>query len=258
MSPEGFRSGSESGRDGMSDSRGARRAIATAAAVIAAAAAVGVAGAGGDRATAGKAQVAAADVTITGRDFFWEPRDVAIQVGDTVTWSNAQGFHNVMVENERLNQPGFPSDGAWNPPPQKTFTAAGVYDYLCEVHPDMAGTITVGDAEPTPTPEPTPEAVPPPGDGPPDDTPPQLGNVTLTGTTPGRVRVRHTVSEPATINVRLTAPDGFSQTLRAQGQEGTWTFERQVANGRYASETWAVDPMGNRSATQQGQVTIGG
>jgi len=235
-----------------------RLAIAAAAAAIAAAGAIGIAGAG-DEATAGKARVAAADTTITGRDFFWEPRDVTIQVGDTVTWQNAQGFHNVMVEDERLNQPGFPSDGAWNPPPQKTFTTEGVYTFLCEVHPDMTGTITVGGGgEPTPTPTPTPDPVPPPGDGPPDDTPPTLTNVTLTGTTPGRVRVRYTVSEPATINVRLTAQDGFAQTLRAQSQEGTWTFERQVANGRYTSEAWAVDPMGNRSATQQGQVRIGG
>jgi plastocyanin len=234
-----------------------RAAIATAAAAIAAAAAVGIAGAG-EEATAGKARVAAADTTITGRDFFWEPRDVTIQVGDTVTWRNAQGFHNVMVGEERLNQPGFPSDGAWNPPPQKTFTAEGVYSYICEVHPDMAGTITVGDpGEPTPTPTPTPEPVPPPGDGPPDGTAPELSNVTLTGTA-GRVRVRYTVSEPATINVRLTAQDGFAQTLRAQSKEGTWTFERAIANGTYTSETWAVDPMGNRSATQQGQVRIGG
>ena len=60
---------------------------------------------------------AAANVTITARDFFWSPGAVTIQVGDTVTWTNEQGFHNVLLGDSRLNQPGFPTDPAWNPPP---------------------------------------------------------------------------------------------------------------------------------------------
>jgi plastocyanin len=55
---------------------------------------------------------AAANVTITARDFFWSPDSVEIQVGDTVTWTNAQGFHNVLLGDSRLNQPGFPTDPA--------------------------------------------------------------------------------------------------------------------------------------------------
>jgi plastocyanin len=62
--------------------------------------------AGGDHSTAR----AAANVTITARDFFWSPDAVTIQVGDTVTWTNAQGFHNVLLGDSRLNQPGFPTD----------------------------------------------------------------------------------------------------------------------------------------------------
>ena len=67
---------------------------------------VGSAGSGGGGATAR----AAANVTITARDFFWSPDTVTIQVGDTVTWTNAQGFHNVLLGDSRLNQPGFPND----------------------------------------------------------------------------------------------------------------------------------------------------
>ena len=89
--------------------------------VLAAAAVVAVLasnGSGGAR--------AAANVTITARDFFWSPDAVTIQVGDTVTWTNAQGFHNVLLGDSRLNQPGFPTDPAWNPPPQQTFDDAGL------------------------------------------------------------------------------------------------------------------------------------
>ena len=92
------------------------RARRCAAVLIVTASAAGlVAGAttGGDGGTAR----AAANVTITARDFFWSPDAVTIQVGDTVTWTNAQGFHNVLLGDSRLNQPGFPNDPAWNPPP---------------------------------------------------------------------------------------------------------------------------------------------
>ena len=57
---------------------------------------------------------AAANVTITARDFFWSPDSVTIQVGDSVTWTNEQGFHNVVLGDSRINQPGFPTDAAWN------------------------------------------------------------------------------------------------------------------------------------------------
>ena len=109
---------------------------------------------------------AAANVTITAQDFFWSPSTVTIQVGDTVTWTNTQGFHNVLLGDSRLNQPGFPEDPPWNPPPQQTFTEPGSFTFVCEVHPGMTGTVNVEGGEPTPTPTPTPTpmpGVPPPG-----------------------------------------------------------------------------------------------
>jgi plastocyanin len=97
-------------------SSGPRRTRRLATLVLTAAAAVAIvatSSSGGGGATAR----AAANVTITARDFFWSPDAVTIQVGDTVTWTNEQGFHNVLLGDSRLNQPGFPSDPAWNPPP---------------------------------------------------------------------------------------------------------------------------------------------
>jgi plastocyanin len=229
-----------------------------AAVVLAAAAAAGVvagATAGGEGATAR----AAANVTITARDFFWSPDAVTIQVGDTVTWTNAQGFHNVLLGDSRLNQPGFPNDPSWQPPPQRTFTAPGSYTYACEVHPGMTGTINVAGGEPTPTPTPTPTttpAVPPPGGGAADSTPPAVSDITVSGYN-GRARVRLTVSERATVQVRFASGDEVAR-LRSQVEQGTWTLERPLETGRYTYELWAVDAMGNRSSTAIGEVTIRG
>ena len=109
--------------------------------LAAAGVAIAIAGAsaGGERTTAR----AAANVTITARDFFFNPSSVTIQVGDTVTWTNEQGFHNVLLGDSRLNQPGFPQDPSWNPPPQQTFNEPGSYTFVCEVHPGMSGTVNV-------------------------------------------------------------------------------------------------------------------
>jgi plastocyanin len=107
----------------------------------------------------------------------WGPRDVTIQVGDSVTWSNPEGgVHNVCVaprgraagecsgiNNEFRN--GVPKpywDG--NDTNSHVFLTPGTYNFICETHSGsgMAGTITVG-APPTPPaapsePEPTTEA----------------------------------------------------------------------------------------------------
>ena len=119
-----------------------RRTRRLATLVLTAVAAVAVVAGASSGGGGGEAR-AAANVTITARDFFWSPDAVTIQVGDTVTWTNAQGFHNVLLGDSRLNQPGFPSDPAWNPPPQRTFNEPGSFTYVCEVHPGMTGTINV-------------------------------------------------------------------------------------------------------------------
>jgi plastocyanin len=233
--------------------RRARRWAAIALGAAVAAAVIASATGGGDGSATARA---AANVTIEGRDFFWTPQTATIQPGDTVTWTNAQGFHNVVLGDEQLNQPGFPNDPSWQTPPSRTFNEEGSFTYFCEVHPAMTGTINVGGGEPTPTPTPTPPAVPPPGGAPPDTTAPTVSNLTVTGLR-GRVSIRLTLSEPATVNARFATGDEVT-TLRAQVQQGTSTIERVLPGGRYAYELWAVDAMSNRSATHPGEVRVRG
>ena len=130
----------------------ARRCAAVLITAAAAGGAIAGAATGGDGGTAR----AAANVTITARDFFWSPDAVTIQVGDTVTWTNAQGFHNVLLGDSRLNQPGFPTRSVLEPAAAADVRHAGIYTFVCEVHPGMTGTVKVAGGEPTPTPTPRP------------------------------------------------------------------------------------------------------
>jgi plastocyanin len=224
-------------------------------AVVAATIVAAVAGEGN-----GTRAYAAANVTITARDFFWNPSTVSIQAGDTVTWTNSEGFHNVLLGDSRLNQPGNPEDPAWNPPPQVKFDDPGSYTFVCEVHPGMTGTVNVaGDGGPTPTPTPTPTPsapVPPPTGGSADSTPPAMSGLQVSGSR-GVGRVRVTVDERSTITGRFAAGGGTS-VLRSQVEPGSWTLEKRLSTGTWTYEIWATDARGNRSPAQVGEVKVSG
>ena len=93
-----------------------------------------------------------ADVDVAVDDFFFEPRNVAIPVGETVTWTVVNGFHSTTsgVDSNDSNA-GAVWDSPWLFPGGQetysyTFTTPGVYEYFCRVHDslDMKGKVTVG------------------------------------------------------------------------------------------------------------------
>ena len=82
---------------------------------------------------------------------FYNPQSLTIMVGDTVTWTNTGGNHN--VNGSTTTFPGNPasfgngaaSTSAWTY--SYTFTVAGTYNYQCDPHaPAMSGTVTVNAA----------------------------------------------------------------------------------------------------------------
>jgi plastocyanin len=94
--------------------------------------------------------VARADVNVGVDDFSFSPQNVAIAVGETVTWSWVGGFHTT-TNGADSNDPG--AGSLWDvmllpgsEPASYTFTAPGVYTYFCRFHDslNMKGTITVG------------------------------------------------------------------------------------------------------------------
>lgn len=68
-------------------------------------------------------------------NFEYQPTTVTVQVGDTVTWNNTEGFHSVDADDGTFgNAPGT----GWTF--THTFTAPGTYEYFCEVHSTAGGT----------------------------------------------------------------------------------------------------------------------
>lgn len=68
-------------------------------------------------------------------NFAYDPATVTVQVGDTVTWTNSEGFHSVDADDGSFgNAPGT----GWTF--TNTFTAPGTYEYFCEVHSTADGT----------------------------------------------------------------------------------------------------------------------
>jgi plastocyanin len=84
-------------------------------------------------------------VGVTVSDFLFTPRDTAVQVGGTVTWTWSAGAtqHNVTYTNGPAQLPD--SSGTRTAPASfsTTFTTPGRYSYHCTVHAGMDGTVTV-------------------------------------------------------------------------------------------------------------------
>ncbi|MBH0777526.1 cupredoxin domain-containing protein [Nocardia bovistercoris] len=83
-----------------------------------------------------------AAVTVRVDDMKFSPAEVTVQVGDTVTWKFSDRFpHSVQGMGDKamgINSPIY-NTGEWS----YTFTSAGSYRYLCSLHPEMRGTVTV-------------------------------------------------------------------------------------------------------------------
>ena len=90
--------------------------------------------------TPGEKKTAAATVGV--QDMKFSPAEVTVKVGDTVTWKFKDSVpHTVQGIGDKamgINSPIF-DRGEWS----YTFFAPGTYRYLCSLHPQMRGTVTV-------------------------------------------------------------------------------------------------------------------
>jgi plastocyanin len=96
------------------------------------------------------ASASAADQTVTaqsiGPNNTFTPRTVSINAGDTVTWTNNSGVHNVHFDDGSFDQPANASSPPWTV--SRTFASAGTFRYYCELHggpngSGMSGTVWV-------------------------------------------------------------------------------------------------------------------
>jgi amicyanin len=88
---------------------------------------------GGDAGGAGT-EVSMADIK-------FDPAEITINAGDTVTWTNNDSVgHDVTGDDFKSGDAGGMQNGDTF---EHTFNEAGTFDYVCTVHPGMEGTVVV-------------------------------------------------------------------------------------------------------------------
>ena len=89
-------------------------------------------------AAASPARAATIEVKID--NFSFNPKQVTVKAGDTVTWVNHDDIpHTVTSKTLVFRSKALDSDDKFS----FTFTAPGSFDYFCSLHPMMTGTIVV-------------------------------------------------------------------------------------------------------------------
>lgn len=81
----------------------------------------------------------AADVTkVDIKNYQFQPAEVTLQKGGTVTWTNMDSMlHD--VKSQGFESPDLKKGEQYS----KTFDKPGTYDYFCEIHPGMKGKVIV-------------------------------------------------------------------------------------------------------------------
>lgn len=73
-------------------------------------------------------------------DFAYDPDPVIVQVGGKVTWLNQDSAPHTATAEDGSFDTGTLEEGKLK---SETFKQAGTYAYICEIHPDMHGTVEV-------------------------------------------------------------------------------------------------------------------
>ncbi len=77
---------------------------------------------------------------VTIDNFAFSPATITVQAGTEVTWQNLQGSpHTVTGDADDFDSAQLPKDAEFS----QTFDTPGEYDYHCEIHPNMTGTVIV-------------------------------------------------------------------------------------------------------------------
>jgi plastocyanin len=81
----------------------------------------------------------AEDLAVHIDNFVFEPAQLAVKVGQTVTWTNRDDIPHTVVCAGKFRSKTMDTDGTFS----FTFAAPGEYKYFCSLHPHMTGTIKV-------------------------------------------------------------------------------------------------------------------
>ena len=73
-------------------------------------------------------------------NFAFSPQHVTISVGDTVRWTNTDGAPHRVGPSGGSAWTGSLSQGQSG---TEMFTSPGTFNYICQIHPAMTGSVTV-------------------------------------------------------------------------------------------------------------------
>jgi len=86
-------------------------------------------------------QAGLGDATVTIAEFNYTPQTITIPVGGSVTWvNNDSAPHTATAQDREVLQSGTLNQGDSF---TQTFDTPGTYEYFCEFHPNMSGTVIV-------------------------------------------------------------------------------------------------------------------
>jgi len=81
----------------------------------------------------------AADTEVHIDNFVFEPTQLTVKAGTTVTWMNRDDIPHTVVCAGKFRSKAMDTDDRFS----FTFTAAGEYKYFCSLHPHMTGMVKV-------------------------------------------------------------------------------------------------------------------
>ena len=79
------------------------------------------------------------DLAVMIDNFTFEPAQLTIKVGTTVTWKNRDDIPHAVVSAGKFRSKTLDTDDSYS----FTFTSPGDYTYFCSLHPHMTGIIKV-------------------------------------------------------------------------------------------------------------------
>ena len=91
-------------------------------------------------AAGGASLAATGDAAVIVKNFDFQPMDLTVPVGATVTWKNLDGEPHTVTSLDGVFRSGALDEGDSF---SFRFAKPGVYKYLCTIHPRMVGSVTV-------------------------------------------------------------------------------------------------------------------
>jgi plastocyanin len=78
---------------------------------------------------------------VTIRDFAFDPPDLSVAVGTTVTWTNEDNTTHTVTgtDTDVIASPDLGQGDTYS----VTFSQTGAFHYICSIHTNMTGTVTV-------------------------------------------------------------------------------------------------------------------